>query len=132
MNCKMKEKKLVRMLHRGFACILCSGILLCTGASSAAAGGKKDVQLKTAEPVPMPEDGSLPAPPPAQIEQDVSRPSYFHDLPSGDPVEFKEVWGYVMVDREYEYDPSMPITDLCYFGVEVDSYGDLEPIPNVS
>ncbi len=113
-------------------CILCIALLLCITVSSASAGSKKDMQQNTEEEPVLPDDGSLPEAPSAQIEQDVNRPAYFHDLPTGDPVTFHEVWGYVMVDREYEYDPSMPITDLCYFGVEVNAYGELEAIPNVS
>lgn len=44
----------------------------------------------------------------------------------GSPVDFREVWGYVLSGRENQFSPKMPITDLCYFSAEVNSYGELE------
>ncbi len=40
-------------------------------------------------------------------------------------VTFKETWGYVMADRYTEFKADMPITDLCFFGAEINCYGEL-------
>ena len=47
----------------------------------------------------------------------------------GKPVAFAETWGYVSQGREDEYDPSLPITDVCYFSAEINCYGELSAIP---
>jgi len=46
--------------------------------------------------------------------------------------EFKEVWGYLMVGRESAINSSLPVSDLVYFGAEVDSYGKLVDVPSFS
>ena len=54
-------------------------------------------------------------------------------LPPGStlPVtQFREIWAYLVAGREHALDLSHPITDLVYFGAEVDSYGKLTDIPN--
>lgn len=48
----------------------------------------------------------------------------------GDPVSFKEVWGYVMVSRLADYDTTTPLTDVGLFAAEVDCYGRLVSIPS--
>ncbi|MBO4319008.1 MAG: hypothetical protein J5857_00890, partial [Treponema sp.] len=47
-----------------------------------------------------------------------------------EPLEFDEIWGYVMTSREKYFSKDMPITDLCYFSADVNSYGELSSIPN--
>lgn len=47
----------------------------------------------------------------------------------GEPVEFNEVWGWVMQDRESSYSPEFPITDIGYFAASVGTYGELTDIP---
>ena len=48
----------------------------------------------------------------------------------GEKLKFKESWGYVMTDREKYFTNDMPITDLCYFSADVNSYGEITYIPN--
>ena len=43
---------------------------------------------------------------------------------------FTEIWGYVLSGRENALDPRLPVTDVVYFGAEVDGYGKLTEIPN--
>jgi len=43
---------------------------------------------------------------------------------------FKEVWGYVLAGRESDLKKNIPLTDIGYFGMEVDIYGSLTNIPN--
>lgn len=86
--------------------------------------GKKDEPLMSADNEVMEENAS-------DSEEEIKM-SYFHDLPTGDPVEVHEVWAYVMKDREYEFNNSMPVTDFCYFGATIDCYGDLDEIPVAS
>lgn len=50
-------------------------------------------------------------------------------VPEGEPVRFKETWGYVMEGREDEYIPESPITDVCYFSADINCYGELSSVP---
>ena len=54
--------------------------------------------------------------PPPHLELPVSR--------------FTEIWAYLVSGREEALNPDSPISDLCYFGADVDSYGKLIDIPN--
>ncbi|MCL2196983.1 MAG: glycosyl hydrolase family 18 protein [Treponema sp.] len=42
---------------------------------------------------------------------------------------FSEVWGYVITGQEAALTPGLPLTDVCYFGAEVDVYGKLTGVP---
>jgi hypothetical protein len=42
---------------------------------------------------------------------------------------FDEVWAYLVQGREDALKPGLPISDLGYFGAEVDSYGKLVSVP---
>jgi hypothetical protein len=43
--------------------------------------------------------------------------------------EFSEVWAYLISGRETALLPDLPVTDIGYFGAEVDSYGNLVYVP---
>jgi spore germination protein YaaH len=43
---------------------------------------------------------------------------------------FNEIWAYLVADREDALNLNFPITDLVYFGAELDSYGKLVDVPN--
>jgi spore germination protein YaaH len=43
---------------------------------------------------------------------------------------FGEIWGYLISGREEALDPGYPLTDIGYFGAEVDSYGRLAGVPD--
>jgi spore germination protein YaaH len=43
---------------------------------------------------------------------------------------FGEIWAYVVAEREAALKPGLPITDIGYFGADVDSYGSLTNVPN--
>lgn len=43
---------------------------------------------------------------------------------------FGEVWAYLVVGREQALNVRYPISDLVYFGADVDSYGKLATVPN--
>lgn len=47
----------------------------------------------------------------------------------GETIEFSEVWGWVMQERESSYSPEFPITDIGYFAASVGTYGELTDIP---
>ncbi|MDE5897661.1 MAG: glycoside hydrolase [Treponemataceae bacterium] len=49
---------------------------------------------------------------------------------AGAPAVFRETWGWVMNGRESELNPGVPITDIGYFAAEVNSYGELEGVPD--
>jgi spore germination protein YaaH len=44
--------------------------------------------------------------------------------------EFTEVWGYVVSRNEKSLESGYPVTDVVYFGAEVDQYGTVVNIPN--
>ncbi|GHV16260.1 hypothetical protein FACS189493_1800 [Spirochaetia bacterium] len=44
---------------------------------------------------------------------------------------FGEIWGYLIAGREGDLRASMPLSDVGYFGAEIDSYGKLTDVPNV-
>jgi spore germination protein len=43
---------------------------------------------------------------------------------------FREVWGYVVAGQEASVTKNVRLTDIGYFGMEVDIYGSLSNIPN--
>jgi hypothetical protein len=43
---------------------------------------------------------------------------------------FREIWGYVVAGRENALNVNMPVTDVGYFGAELDSYGRLGGVPS--
>ena len=59
-----------------------------------------------------------------------SEPKYELRTPAQESVEFNETWGFVLQNREYEYNPQMPVTDLCYYYTDINCYGDLIDIPD--
>lgn len=54
----------------------------------------------------------------------ISRPGT--DIPVN---EFSEIWAYVIAGRENALSKGLPLTDIGYFGAEVDSYGKLTDVP---
>jgi spore germination protein YaaH len=49
------------------------------------------------------------------------------DLPASS---FREIWGYLVSGREQALKPEYPLSDIGYFGAEIDSYGQLINVPN--
>jgi len=45
---------------------------------------------------------------------------------------FREVWAYLMNGEERFLVDGMPVTDLCYFSAEINIYGELDRVPDVS
>ena len=43
--------------------------------------------------------------------------------------EFNEIWAYVVAGREAALTRGLPLTDIGYFGAEIDSYGKLTDVP---
>lgn len=68
--------------------------------------------------------------PEEKIDWSKSKTAYITPVIKDEPLEFNEVWGYVMTEREKYFSKDMPITDLCYFSADVNSYGELSSIPN--
>jgi len=42
---------------------------------------------------------------------------------------FREIWAYVVAGEESAYKRGLPISDIGYFGAEIDSYGSLTDVP---
>ena len=43
---------------------------------------------------------------------------------------FREIWAYVVVGREAGFNNNLPVTDIAYFGTEVNAQGRLVGVPN--
>lgn len=63
------------------------------------------------------------------LGKSVLEPKYKLREVEGDPVEFSETWGYVTQGKESEYSVDFPISDVCYFAVDINCYGELINIP---
>ena len=79
----------------------------------------------------LPSDG--PAPPPieqlpAAAEEENAGTGMEQELPV---TSFNGIWTYLVSGREYALDRDYPISDLVYFGAELDSYGKLVDVPNI-
>jgi spore germination protein YaaH len=62
-----------------------------------------------------------------EIVEFIELPPDGRDLPVSP---FREVWGYLLSGREGSFRRNMPITDIGYFGAEIDAYGKLTDVPN--
>jgi len=69
----------------------------------------------------------------AEVEEEKEEDDYIVELPppgSDLPVSaFQEIWAYVLADREAAFKPSLPLSDIGYFGAEINSYGALVDVP---
>jgi spore germination protein YaaH len=58
----------------------------------------------------------------------------YGELPEGTEnlavLHFTEIWGYLVAGREQGLKLNYPISDLAYFGAEIDTYGKLTDVPN--
>ncbi|MDR0289561.1 MAG: glycoside hydrolase [Treponema sp.] len=79
-------------------------------------------------------------PPPAEVEAgaeaaiiEIEEEPFVFDFPlAGEPLPvsaFREIWAYVVADREAALTPGLPISDIGYFGADINSYGTLVNIP---
>jgi spore germination protein YaaH len=59
--------------------------------------------------------------------EEVEIPPYTGTLPVSS---FGEIWGYLISGREDDLDLDSPVSDVGYFGAEIDSYGKLTTVPN--
>lgn len=50
--------------------------------------------------------------------------------PSEPPLEFSEIWAYLLDGEERFLDTSRPITDIGYFGAGINTFGTLAGVPN--
>lgn len=58
--------------------------------------------------------------------------NYKSKLPENNKIQADEVWSWVMQGKENELDYDYPVTDIGYFAAEVNSYGELDEIPDRS
>jgi spore germination protein YaaH len=58
---------------------------------------------------------------------EVEIPPYTEALPVSS---FGEIWGYLISGQEEDLDLEYPVSDVGYFGAEIDSYGKLTDVPN--
>ena len=79
------------------------------------------------------------APPAAVVDEFAGDEDEYDEFPESElpvigealPVSsFGEVWAYVVAGRETALTKGLPITDIGYFGADVNSYGSLIEVPN--
>jgi spore germination protein YaaH len=77
-----------------------------------------------AQPVPLEAE---PGPPVAEpdLPDYPQVPDNYETLPVSS---FREIWGYVMSGREHELNADYPLSDIAYFGAEIDNYGQLSEV----
>ncbi|GHT77174.1 hypothetical protein FACS1894130_00640 [Spirochaetia bacterium] len=63
----------------------------------------------------------------AEVEETIDFPPYDATLPVSS---FGETWGYVIAGEEAALKASYPLSDVGYFGAEIDSYGKLTEVPD--
>ena len=120
-------------MKRSHCSIALAAACLASSLSIAFANGTKDTAATEAA-VSVDEKGENTAVASDEAEKKAEKGefSYFHDIPEGGPVEFHEVWGYVMQNREYEFKNDMKVTDLVYFSADLNCYGEFDSIPKAS
>ena len=110
------------VIHAGFVVLLLAGTFLATAACYS-------------PPVQPPEE-PLSVAVQEEIENSIEEnvlPEELNLLPPGAelPVSYyPEIWAYLVSGREQFLDNKQPISDLCYFGADVDTYGKLVDVPN--
>ena len=115
------------MMKLNIFCLLASAIILVSACQSP-------------KPIPRnnaPSPASAAETPVAETEEEAA-PEY--DVPeelelplpgANLPVtQYREIWAYLVAGREQALKINLPVSDLVYFGAEVDSYGKLVDIPN--
>lgn len=113
------------MVRKGFFRLACPLIfLLCVFPLTARTKQKKNVPAAETSAASEKNDA-------VQEKKTEEKPELKYQLknPSGRPVRLKENWGYVMAGRENEYNSGIPLTDVCYFGAEIGTYGNLVSVP---
>jgi hypothetical protein len=82
---------------------------------------------------PAPEPERLVDKAPAEVEEEPSF-SYADDTGEGEEEftvsSFGEVWGYLIAGSEGALGPEYPLSDIGYFGAEIDNYGKLVDVPD--
>ena len=96
---------LTKMKKNVYMGLFFTGFLIFSCASNARSHGSADMQ-DTEIPFSLPAEGA--------------------ELPVST---FGEIWAYVVAGREDALKPGMPITDIAYFGAEINSYGSLVDVP---
>ncbi|MDR1210708.1 MAG: glycoside hydrolase [Spirochaetaceae bacterium] len=62
-----------------------------------------------------------------ELFEEVAIPPYTGTLPVSS---FGEIWAYLLSGREGTLNNAYPVSDVGYFGAEIDSYGKLTGVPN--
>ncbi len=128
----MNVKKISVVSAVFILCLMIAGIVCASGEKKIRAADQEEESEFIIESVSETINPVVPAPQAALTTTGSSNAAYIHELPVGDTASFHEVWGYVMAGREGEFDSSMPITDLCLFSADVNTYGELSTIPDPS
>jgi hypothetical protein len=106
--------------------LICFVMLLAFGACRSAGKGPSP------GPASFPEEDFRDESPREEEPWGKEAPPFFADPLSADPLPapaFDEVWAYLVQGREGALRAALPISDLVYFGAELDSYGKLVSVP---
>jgi len=110
-------------------------LLFLTGTGFICCGSTPSAPLPPSTPsIPAEDPSSVAGLAEDEVTEDEDDNSFVVELPppnSSLPVSvFPEIWAYVLADRESALTPGLPISDVGYFGAEVNSYGALVDVPN--
>jgi hypothetical protein len=79
---------------------------------------------------PPPDTSSVETVDDTQTEEETDPAIVMPPVGSALPVSaFGEIWAYVVAGREAGLKPDLPLSDIGYFGAEIDSYGSLTEVP---
>ncbi|GHT94180.1 hypothetical protein FACS1894141_0350 [Spirochaetia bacterium] len=99
-------------------------------ASSCRSGPSPQVVEPETEPQALPIEESIEVFEEAPVEFEyLPPPPFIEDLPVS---AFRELWAYVISGEESALKAAYPLSDVAYFGAEVDSYGQLVNVPNAN
>jgi spore germination protein YaaH len=83
-------------------------------------------------PPPPPEPGGFSAefPEKTNVEENEEEEDFLFYGQEFPVSSFGEIWGYLLAGREGDLDPKYPLSDIGYFGAEIDNYGKLVNVPD--
>jgi spore germination protein len=116
--------------------LLALALLFLTGIGLSSCGSARSNSSTASAPAdtPPPPAGSGDNETSEEEEEEEDEGDFIIELPPPNanlPVSvFPEIWAYVLADREAALMPGLPISDVGYFGAEVNSYGTLVDVPN--
>jgi spore germination protein YaaH len=120
----MKASNFLKKPHCLYGCAVLGTAFLFFSCPSAPRPLPEEIQETVEEAEREPEEEAE-----TEAAVTVEIPSYTEELPVSS---FGEIWGYLLAGREAALNLDYPLSDIGYFGAEIDSYGQLVTVPRRS